>query len=199
MITHKKWPLVSYRHIGLYRGFWLIDFPRTLRKQWVFRWTLNRLFNGFEWANFVNGMKQLGIFCPVQTHYKYFECIRLFLTVYQVKFCFVDLISVTNITFTGSAMVSWNSRLLIQGVTTVIVVNVHALGHFVGWSASIKGSRSPRHRKQTRLGWVVEILVYLDEGRHSYRWVLGSATDWTPFVHNGLAVAGHTWMLWCTV
>ena len=35
---------------------------------------------------------------------------------------------VTNITFTGSAMVNWNRRLLIQGVTTVIVVNVHAVG-----------------------------------------------------------------------
>ena len=39
--------------------------------------------------------------------------------------------NVTNITFTGSAMVNWNRRLLIQGVTTVIVVNVRALGPFV--------------------------------------------------------------------
>ena len=33
---------------------------------------------------------------------------------------------VTNITSTGSAMVNWKRRLLIQEVTTVIVVNVHA-------------------------------------------------------------------------
>ena len=39
---------------------------------------------------------------------------------------------VTNITFTGSAMVNWSRGLLIQGVTTVIVVNVRALCHFVG-------------------------------------------------------------------
>ena len=38
----------------------------------------------------------------------------------------------TNITFTGSAMVNWNRRLLIQVVTAVIVVIVRALGHFVG-------------------------------------------------------------------
>ena len=84
---------------------------------------------------------------------------------------------VTNITLTGSAMVNWNRRLLIKGVTTVIMVNVCALGHFVGWSVSIKGSRSPKHRKQTRLGWVVGILVYSSESRHSYRWLPGSATD----------------------
>ena len=40
--------------------------------------------------------------------------------------------NVTNITLTGSAIVNRNRRLLIQGVTTVIVVNVCALGHFVG-------------------------------------------------------------------
>ena len=89
---------------------------------------------------------------------------------------FIVLI-VTYITITGSTMVDWNRGLLIQGETTVIMVNVCALGHFVGWSASIKGSRSPRHRKQTRLDWEVEILVCSDEGRHSYQWVLGSATD----------------------
>ena len=86
---------------------------------------------------------------------------------------------VTNITLTGSAMVNWSRGLLIQGVTTVIVVNVHTLGHFVGWSASIKGSRSPRHCKQTRLGWEVGLLVYSDEGRHWYRWVPGSGTWWS--------------------
>ena len=85
--------------------------------------------------------------------------------------------TVTNITFTGSAMVNWNRGLLIQGMTTVIVVNVHALGHFVGWSASIKGSGSPSHHKQTRLDWQVDILVYWDEGRHWYGWVPGSATN----------------------
>ena len=40
----------------------------------------------------------------------------------------IKKIIVTNITLTGSAMVNWNTRLLIQGVTTVIVVNVRALG-----------------------------------------------------------------------
>ena len=37
---------------------------------------------------------------------------------------------VTNITLTGSAMVNWNRRLLIQEVTTVIMVSIHALGLF---------------------------------------------------------------------
>ena len=32
--------------------------------------------------------------------------------------------SVTNITLTGSAMVNWNRKLLIQGVTTVIMVSI---------------------------------------------------------------------------
>ena len=41
-------------------------------------------------------------------------------------------VNITNITFTGSAMVNWNRRLLIHGVTTVIVVNVHALGPLLG-------------------------------------------------------------------
>ena len=40
--------------------------------------------------------------------------------------------NVTNITFTGSAMVNSNRRLLIQGVTTVIVVTIHALGPLLG-------------------------------------------------------------------
>ena len=42
----------------------------------------------------------------------------------------VEYIWVTNITFTGSAMVNWNRGLLIQGVATVIMINVHALGPF---------------------------------------------------------------------
>ena len=49
------------------------------------------------------------------------------------KFCYllfkegIIFFFVTNITFTGSAMVNWNRRLLIQGVTTVIMVNIRAL------------------------------------------------------------------------
>ena len=72
--------------------------------------------------------------------------------VYHAPCILRGISTVTNITFTGSSIVNWNRGLLIQGVTIVIVVNVHALGHFVGCSASIKGSRSPRHCKQTRLG-----------------------------------------------
>ena len=58
--------------------------------------------------------------------------------------------SVTNITLTGSAMVNWNRKLLIQGVTTVIVVSIHALGHCFGISGSIKDSKSQGHHEQTR-------------------------------------------------
>ena len=39
---------------------------------------------------------------------------------------------VTNITFTGSAMVNWNRGFLIQGVTTVIMVIVCALSPLSG-------------------------------------------------------------------
>lgn len=35
---------------------------------------------------------------------------------------------VTCITSTGSVMVNWSKGFLIQGVTTVIVVSIHALG-----------------------------------------------------------------------
>ena len=59
-------------------------------------------------------------------------------------------IRVTNITLTGSAMVNWNRRLLIQGVTTVIVVSICALDHCFGISGSIRGSRSQGCCKQTR-------------------------------------------------
>ena len=38
---------------------------------------------------------------------------------------------VTNITFTGSAMVNWNRRLIIQGVKTVIMVNFCAVDPFM--------------------------------------------------------------------
>ena len=54
-------------------------------------------------------------------------------------------------------MVNWNRRLLIQGVTTVIMVSIHALGHCFGVSGSIKGSRSQGYRKQTRFGRDVEM------------------------------------------
>ena len=60
--------------------------------------------------------------------------------------------NVTNITLTGSAMVNWNRRLLIQGVTTVIMVFICALGHCFGVSASIRGSRSLENHKQIRFG-----------------------------------------------
>ena len=49
--------------------------------------------------------------------------------VYNVEYN-VEYIWVTNITFTGSAMVNWNRGLLIQGVATVIMINVYALGPF---------------------------------------------------------------------
>ena len=107
--------------------------------------------------------------------------------------------NVTNITLTGSAIINRNRRLLIQGMTTVIVVNVRALGHFVGWSASKEGFRSPRHCKQTRFGWEVEILVYSDGGR----WVPGSATDrhdtiGTLWRSSSWTHIMDTWILWCT-
>ena len=38
------------------------------------------------------------------------------------------MLYVTNITLTGSAMVNWSRVLFIQGVTTVIMVSIHALG-----------------------------------------------------------------------
>ena len=60
-------------------------------------------------------------------------------------------IYVTNITLTGSAMVNWNRRLLIQQ-TSYFMVSIHALGHCIGEPASISGSRSQEHCKQTRLG-----------------------------------------------
>ena len=85
--------------------------------------------------------------------------------------------SVTSITLTGSAMVNWNKKLLIQGVTTVIVVSIHALGHCFGISGSIKDSMSQGHHEQTRFVWEVETLVYSDEGRCLHRIVLGSATS----------------------
>ena len=43
------------------------------------------------------------------------------------------LCHVTNITLTGSAMVNWNRRLLIQGVTTVIMVSIHAMDQCFGY------------------------------------------------------------------
>ena len=56
--------------------------------------------------------------------------------------------NVTNITLTGSAMVNWSRSLLIQGVTTVIMVFICALGHCFGVSASKEGSmRSPGHHR----------------------------------------------------
>ena len=85
--------------------------------------------------------------------------------------------SVTYITLTGSAMVNWSRGFLIQGVTTVIVVSIRALGHCFGVSASIKGSRSPGHHKQIRSGWEVETLIYSDEGRYLHRRWSGSATS----------------------
>ena len=39
-------------------------------------------------------------------------------------------------------MVNWNRRLLIQGVTTVIMVSIHGQGYCFGVSGSIEGSRS---------------------------------------------------------
>ena len=89
----------------------------------------------------------------------------------------INFISVTNITLTGSAMVNWSRDLLIQGVTTVIMVSIHALGHCFGGSASKEGFRSPRHCKQIRSGWEVETLVYSDEGRCLHRKWSGSATS----------------------
>ena len=49
-------------------------------------------------------------------------------------------------------MVKGSRGLLIQGVTTVIVVFIHALGHCFGVSASIEGSRSPGLCEQIRFG-----------------------------------------------
>ena len=48
-------------------------------------------------------------------------------------------------------MVNWNRKLLIQEVT-VIVVSIHALGHYVGGSASIESSRSPGCHEEIRFG-----------------------------------------------
>ena len=49
-------------------------------------------------------------------------------------------------------MVNWNSRLLMQKVTTVIMVSIHALYHCFGVSAFIMGSRSPGHHEQIKFG-----------------------------------------------
>ena len=72
-------------------------------------------------------------------------------------------------------MVNWNSRLLIQKVTTVIMVSIHALCHCFGVSAFIGGSRSPGHHEQIKFGWEVETLIYSDEGRCLHRRWSGSA------------------------
>ena len=45
-------------------------------------------------------------------------------------------------------MVNWSRELLIQGVTMVIMVNVCALGQFVGRSGFVQGSQSPRYRNK---------------------------------------------------
>ena len=85
-------------------------------------------------------------------------------------------IIVTNITLAGPAIVNWNRRCLIQGVTSVFVI-ICALGNCFGVSGSIKGSRNQGCHKQTRFGWEVEPLVYSDEGRCLHRIVPGSATS----------------------
>ena len=98
-------------------------------------------------------------------------------------------INVTNITFTGSAMVNWSRELLIQGVTTVIVVNVHALGHFVGRSGFVQGFRSPRyHNKQDAAEqlqfWFINVMAGIHTGGYQGLPQIGM----TPFVHDGVAV-----------
>ena len=73
-------------------------------------------------------------------------------------------------------MVNWNRRPLIQGLTTVIVVSICALGHCFGVTNSIRGSINQGHGEQTRFGREVETLVYSDESRYLHRKVPGSAT-----------------------
>ena len=66
----------------------------------------------------------------------------------------------------------------IQGVTTVIMVFVHALGPFHGEEMCPKeDSICLRHRKQIRRGSKVQTLVYSDEHRYSHRRRSGSATN----------------------
>ena len=88
-------------------------------------------------------------------------------------------------------MVNWNRGLCIQGVT--IVVNVHALGHFVGLSASIKGSRSPSTTSKQDLAnrlklWFIQMRAGIDTG--GYQGLPQTGT--TPLVHDGMVVAHHT-------
>ena len=101
--------------------------------------------------------------------------------------------SVTNITLTGSAMVNWNRRLVIQGVTIVIVVSIHALGHCFGASDSIEGSKSQEWCEQSRLCWEVETLVYSDEAGVYTGWYQGlPQAGPAPLVHIEVVAGAQT-------
>ena len=66
----------------------------------------------------------------------------------------------------------------IQGVTTVILVLIHALGPIHGEErCPTRDSICQGHREQTRLGSKVQTLVYSDEDRHSHKSESGSATS----------------------
>ena len=64
-----------------------------------------------------------------------------------------------------------------RGVTTVIMVFIHALGHCFGVSASTRGSGSPVRQEQIKFGQEVETQIHSDEGRCLYRRWSGSATS----------------------
>ena len=85
---------------------------------------------------------------------------------------------VTNITLLGLAMVNWSIGLLNPGVTTVIVVFVHALGPIHGKEmCPTRDSICQGCCKQIRLGSKVQTLVYSDEDRHSHKSESGSTTS----------------------
>ena len=79
--------------------------------------------------------------------------------------------------YLGSPWLTGGLVFSIQGVTTVIVGLIHALGPVHGEeTCSTKDSICLRHGKQIRLGSKVQTLFYSDEHRYSHRRRLGSAT-----------------------
>ena len=79
-------------------------------------------------------------------------------------------------------MVNWNRRLLIQGVTTVIMVNVRALGHCFGVSSSIKGFKSAVNKQDLaeRLKlWFIQMRAFVYTGWYQGLPQVGPA----PLVH----------------